>query len=97
MSDVFLGVIAVSVLVMAVIQVAGIVLAARAARRVERIADRVEQGVDKVFAGLHGLTEDAARAASVFSGILGIFRKSRAPEGKDQKAAADPDDPMFIG
>jgi hypothetical protein len=96
-SDVFLGVIAVSVLVMAVIQVAGIILAARAARRVERVVDRVEQGVDKVFAGLHGLTEDAVRAASVFSGILGIFRKSRSPGGKDDKAAGDPDDPMFIG
>lgn len=97
MTDVFLGVIAISVLVMAVIQVAGIILAARLARRVEGIAGRVEQGVDKVFAGLHGLTEDAARAASVFSGILNIFRKARSPEGKDAKPAADPDDPMFIG
>ena len=97
MTDVFLGVIAASVLVMAVIQVAGIILAARVARRVERIADRVEQGVDKLFAGLHGLTEDAARAASVFSGILNIFRKSRSSDSKDARAAADPDDPMFIG
>ena len=97
MSDVFLGVIAVSVLVMAVIQVAGMILAARLARRVERIADRVEQGVDKVFAGLHGLTEDAARAASVFSGILNIFRKSRSRDDTDPKSAADPDDPMFVG
>ncbi len=97
MSDVFLGVIAVSVLVMAVIQVAGIILAARVARRVERIADRVEQWVDTVFAGLHGLTEDAARAASVVTGILSFFRKSRAPGGTDQKPAADPDDSMFVG
>ena len=49
MSDVFLGLIAVSVLVMAGIQVAGIVMAARVARRVDRVADRVEQGVDKLL------------------------------------------------
>ena len=97
MSDVFLGVIAVSVLVMAVIQVAAIVMALRLARRLNRVAGQVEEGVERLLAGLRGLTEDAARAASVFSGILGIFRKARAPDGKDPKAAADPDDPMFIG
>ena len=97
MSDVFLGVIAVSVLVMAGIQVAGIVIAARVARRVDRVADRMEQGVDKLFAGLQGLTEDAARASSVLGGILNIFRKSRPADGKATGASADPDDPMFIG
>ena len=96
MSDVFLGVIAVSVLVMAVIQVAGIILAARVARRVDRVADRVELGVDRLFTGLHGLTADAARAASVFSGILNVFRKSPPAAGKEPRAA-DPDDPMFVG
>ncbi len=97
MADLFLGVIAVSVLVMAVIQVAAIVMALRVARRVNRVAGQVEEGVERVQAGLRGLTEDAARAASVFSGILGMFRKSRTPDGKEQKAAGDPDDPMFIG
>ena len=97
MTEVFLGVIAVSVLVMAVIQVAAIVMAARVARRVDRVADRVEQGVDRVSAGLHGLTEDAARAASVFSGILGIFRKSRSPGSTDAGAAGGSDDPTFVG
>lgn len=96
MSDVFLGLIAVSVLVMAGIQVAGIVMAARVARRVDRVADRVEQGVDKLFVGLQGLTDDAARAASVFGGILNIFRKSRPADGK-APPAADSDDSMFIG
>jgi hypothetical protein len=96
-TDLFLGVIAVSVLVMAVIQVAGIVMAARVARRVDGVADRVEQGVDKVFASVHGMTQDAARAASVFSGILGMFRKARPNDGKDPGAGAGPDDTMFVG
>lgn len=97
MTDLFLGVIAVSVLVMAVIQVAGIVMAARVARRVGGVADRVEQGVDKVFASVHGMTQDAARAASVFSGILGMFRKPRPTGDKDAGAGSRSDDTMFVG
>ena len=76
MTEIWLGVIAVSVLVMAVIQVAAIVLAAKMARRAERVADRVEQGVDRVAARVEGLTHDAARAASVVNGVLGIFRRA---------------------
>jgi hypothetical protein len=43
------------------------------------------------------MTQDAARAASVFSGILGMFRKPRPNDGKDAGAAAGPDDTMFVG
>jgi hypothetical protein len=96
-TDLFLGVIAISVLVMAVIQVAAIVMAARVARRVDRVAGRVEEGVDKVLASVHGATQDAARAASAFSGILGMFRKPRQTGARDASAASDPDDPMFVG
>jgi hypothetical protein len=97
MTDIFLGVIAVSVLVMAAIQVAAIVMAARVARRVDRAADRMETGVDTFLNRLHGLTDDATRAASVFSGILGMFRKSRAADARKSPAAADADDPMSVG
>lgn len=97
MTDLFLGVIAVSVLVMAVIQVAGIVMAARLASRLEGVAERMEQGIDKVFASVHGMTQDAARAASVVTGVLGMFRKAGAEDGKNTGAASGPDDPMFVG
>ena len=65
MSDVFLGVIAAAVLVMAVIQVAAIVFALRAARRVDEAVNRFEQKVAPIVANLQALTADAARASSV--------------------------------
>ena len=65
MSDVFLGVIAVAVLVMAVVQVAAVAFAARAARRLERLAARLEQDVQPIVASLSAVTADAARASAV--------------------------------
>lgn len=94
MSDFFLGVIAVAVLVMAAIQVAAVVVVARLARRVDRFADRLEEDLRPVVASLQALTADAARATSVFKAILGIFRGSR---GRDGGAAAEQEDPLFIG
>jgi len=64
-SDVFLGVIAAAVLVMAVIQVAAVVLAARAARRLDRLADRLEQDIRPIVVSLQALTADAARATTL--------------------------------
>ena len=65
MSEVFLGVIAAAVLVMAVIQVAAVVVAARAARRIDRLANRLEEDMKPVVASLRELTADAARATSL--------------------------------
>ncbi|MBI4263112.1 MAG: hypothetical protein HY657_01945 [Acidobacteria bacterium] len=65
MTDVFLGVIAAAVLVMAVIQVAAVVFATRAARRLDRLADRLEQDVRPIVVSLRALTADAARATAV--------------------------------
>ena len=64
MSEVFLGVIAAAVLVMAVIQVAAIVFAARAARRVSEAVGRLEQGVQPIVANLQKVSADAARASA---------------------------------
>jgi hypothetical protein len=64
-TDLFLGVIAAAVLVMAAIQVAAIVVAARAARRIDRIADRFERDLQPVVASLQALTADAARATAL--------------------------------
>jgi hypothetical protein len=84
MSDVFLGAIAVAVLVMA----------ARLARRVDRFADRVEQDIRPIVASLQALTADAARATSVFKAILAIFR---GPSKEARATTADEEDPLFIG
>lgn len=71
MTDVFLGIIAFAVLVMAAIQVAAIVFAARAARRVgEAVNDvgeavrRLESDVRPIVANLQQMTADAVRTAS---------------------------------
>lgn len=65
MSEVFLGVIASAVLVMAVIQVAVIVMAARAARHVTRLATQLEQDIRPLIANLQSVTTDAARATAI--------------------------------
>ena len=65
MTDVFLGIIALAVLVMAVIQVAAVVFAARAARRVDRLADRLEQDLRPIVSNLQALTAEAARASAL--------------------------------
>lgn len=65
MTNVFLGVIAVAVLVMAVIQVAAIVFAMSAARRIGEVANRLEQDLRPVVHNLHTITGEAARATSL--------------------------------
>ena len=65
MSDVFLGLIALGVLVMAAIQVAVFMAAARAARRVGEMADRFEHDVRPIIANLQKVSEEAARASSL--------------------------------
>ena len=65
MTDVFLGIIAAAVLVMAVIQVGAIVLAARAARRVGEAMARFEEDVRPIVANLKSVSADAARISSV--------------------------------
>lgn len=67
MSDVFLGVIATAVAVMALIQVAAIVVAMRAARRVGDAVARLENDVRPIVASLKSMSADAARAAHIAS------------------------------
>jgi hypothetical protein len=64
-NDLFLGVIALAVAVMAAIQVGAIIVAARLAKRVDRLAAQIEQDIKPVFQNLHTLTADAARAAAL--------------------------------
>ena len=65
MTELFLGIIAVAVLVMAAIQVAAVVLAARTARRVDRLADRLEQDLRPIVSNLQTVTSEAARASAL--------------------------------
>lgn len=62
---VFLAAIALATLVMAAVQVGVIVYAGRLARRVERLADRVERDMNPIIGRLHALSDDAARVASL--------------------------------
>jgi ElaB/YqjD/DUF883 family membrane-anchored ribosome-binding protein len=63
-NDVFLGLIALGVLVMATIQVGAIVFALRAARRVEGAIGQLQQDVQPIVANLQAMSADAARATS---------------------------------
>jgi hypothetical protein len=64
-TPVFLGVIALSVLVMAAIQVGAVIAGARLARRVDALTSRVEREFDPVVTNLKRVGEDAARAAAL--------------------------------
>jgi hypothetical protein len=63
-SEVYLGIIAVAVAVMAIIQVAAIVFAARAARSVGDAVSRFQAEVRPIVANLQTLSADAARATA---------------------------------
>ena len=65
MTNFLLGIIAVAVLVMAVIQVAAIVFAMSAARRIGQVADRLEQNLNPVVSNLQTITADAARVSTL--------------------------------
>lgn len=63
--ELFLGVIAFAVLLMAVIQVAAIVAGLRLARRVDQLATQLEQDIKPLLANLTAVTTEAARAAAL--------------------------------
>ena len=65
MTNVFLGIIAVAVLVMAIIQVAAIMFAMSAARRIGEAADRLERELRPVVTNLQTMTAEAARVTNM--------------------------------
>ena len=67
MNDTYLAIIAVAVAVMAVIQVAAIVVAMRAVRRVGDAVSRLEGDLRPIVANLKSMSVDAARTASIAS------------------------------
>ena len=64
-SEVFLGVIAVATLAIAIAQIGVAVAATASLRRLERLAERVEQDVKPIIGHLNSIGRDAARAASL--------------------------------
>jgi len=64
-NTVFLGIIAVATLATAVIQIAVLISAGLIARRLERLAERVEQDISPLLVSLNAIGQDAARAASL--------------------------------
>ena len=63
--ELLLGVIAVAVAVMAIVQVGAIVAGLRVARRVEKIANDLETGVKPLIANLTSVSSEAARATNM--------------------------------
>lgn len=64
MTDLYLALIAVAVLVMAIIQVAAVVFAARAARRIGDAVTRFEDDVRPIIRNLQTMSAEAARATA---------------------------------
>jgi hypothetical protein len=64
-TEIFLGVIAVATLAMAIVQIGIIVAAGMLARRILRLADRVEREVTPLFGHLNAIGRDASRAAAL--------------------------------
>ena len=67
MTEVYLAVIAVAVAAMAVIQIAAIVVAMRAAKRVGDAVGRFEDDLRPIVTNLKAMSADAARTASIAS------------------------------
>jgi hypothetical protein len=64
-TEIFLGVIAVATLAMAIVQIGVIVAAGMLARRILRLADRVEREVTPLFGHLNAIGRDASRATAL--------------------------------
>jgi hypothetical protein len=63
-NDLFLGLIAAAVVVMAIVQVAVLLFTARAARSVGDLVSRLEQDVAPIVASLQTISAEAARATA---------------------------------
>ena len=66
-AELFLGIIALSVLVMAVIQVGALVAGVRLARRVEQVSRQIDQEIKPLLSNLAEVAAEAARTASLAS------------------------------
>lgn len=64
-SNLFLGIIAVSVLVMAVLQVAAVIVLARSAKKVLSLTEDLQREIKPLAAKVHAIADEAQRAAAL--------------------------------
>ena len=64
-AELLLGIIAVAVLVMAIVQILAIVAGLRVARRVEQLATDIDKSVKPLLANLTAMSAEASRAAAL--------------------------------
>jgi predicted PurR-regulated permease PerM len=64
-SEIFLGAIAISTVVMAIVQVGVIIFAARLARRVDQLSDQIQHDIVPVMASLKTVGENLERMSGV--------------------------------
>jgi hypothetical protein len=74
-AELLLGVIAVAVAIMAMVQVGAIVAGLRVARRVERLATEIDASVKPLVANLTAMTAEASKAATLASAQVERFDK----------------------
>jgi hypothetical protein len=91
--ELFLGIIAFAVMVMALIQVGAIVAGVRLARRVDQIATQIDQDIKPLLANLTTLSSEAARAAALAAKQAERFDKvfAELTQRVDQTLAAAQD------
>ena len=89
-AELFLGVIAFAVLVMALIQAGAIIAGLRLAKRVDRMADQLERDVKPLLANLTTVSSEAARAAAMAAAQIERFDKvfTELTQRVDQTLAA---------
>jgi type IV secretory pathway VirB2 component (pilin) len=75
-AEVLLGVIAVAVAVMAIVQVGAIVAGLRLARRVEKLTTDLETGVKPLLTNLTSISSEASRAANLAAAQVERFDKT---------------------
>lgn len=76
MNDLFLGLIAAAVVVMAIVQIAVLLFAARAARTVGEAVSRIERDVRPIVTNLQAISAEAARATASASAQVERLQKS---------------------
>jgi hypothetical protein len=67
MTEVFFGIIALSVLVMALIQLGAVIAGFKLMRRVEEVSQQLEQDIKPLIANLTAVASEAARTAAMAS------------------------------
>jgi hypothetical protein len=74
-AEVLLGVIALAVAIMAIVQIGAIVAGLRVARRVEHMATELETGIKPLLANLTTLSTEATKAATIAAAQVERFDK----------------------